>query len=272
MDLFFLGSLMLLGAFGGFAAGLLGIGGGMILVPFMIMLFPMVGMPEAYMVHTAIATSMGTILFTSISSMRAHHRKGAIRWDIVAVLTPGIIVGGLLSGGAVFAYIDPAWLALVFAAFVAYSGSRMMWGKQPSPERSMPGKVVTSAVGAAIGFVSGLVGAGGGFLSVPFMVRSNVAIHNAVATSAALGFFIALANSIGYVVSGQAEDTGVSGMFGYIHVPTLLGIVVVSMLTAPLGAKCAHSLPVATLKRVFAILLFALSGYMFYKAAVAFGI
>lgn len=271
MDLFFFGSLMLLGAFGGFAAGLLGIGGGMILVPFMIMLFPMAGMPEAYMVHTAIATSMGTILFTSISSMRAHHRKGAIRWDIVAVLAPGIVVGGLLSGGAVFAYIDPAWLALVFACFVAYSAGRMMWGKQPAPERSMPGKAVTAAVGGIIGFVSGLVGAGGGFLSVPFMVRSNIAIHNAVATSAALGFFIALANTVGYVVSGRSQDTGVPGMFGYIHIPTLLGIVVVSMLTAPLGAKCAHSLPVATLKRVFAMLLFALACYMLYKAMVAFG-
>ena len=176
---------MLLGAFGGFAAGLLGIGGGMILVPFMIMLFPMAGLPEAYMVHTAIATSMGTIMFTSISSMRAHHRKGAIRWDLVAVLAPGI-VGGLLSGGAVFAYIDPAWLALVFAVFVAYSATRMMWGKPPVVGRGMPGRAITAMVGAAIGFISGLVGAGGGFLSVPFMVRGNVPIHNAVATSASL--------------------------------------------------------------------------------------
>src|SRR5690606_27820304 len=127
MDPLFIVSLMLLGAFGGFAAGLLGIGGGMILVPFMIMLFPMVELPEAYMVHTAIATSMGTIMFTSISSMRAHHRKRAIRWDIVAVLAPGIVIGGLLSGGAVFSYIDPAWLSLVFASFVAYSAGRMMW-------------------------------------------------------------------------------------------------------------------------------------------------
>ena len=270
MDPLFIVSLMLLGAFGGFAAGLLGIGGGMILVPFMIMLFPMVELPEAYMVHTAIATSMGTIMFTSISSMRAHHRKGAIRWNIVAVLAPGIVVGGLLSGGAVFAYIDPAWLALVFAFFVAYSASRMMWGKPPVAGRSMPGRVITAMVGAAIGFVSGLVGAGGGFLSVPFMVRSNVPIHNAVATSAALGFFIALANSVGYIVSGQAEDTGVPGMLGYIHIPTLLAIVVVSMLTAPLGARLAHSLPVASLKRVFASLLFALSFYMFYQAFQGF--
>ncbi|MFT0851769.1 sulfite exporter TauE/SafE family protein [Achromobacter sp. F4_2707] len=271
MSFFYLGSLMLLGAFGGFAAGLLGIGGGMILVPFMIMLFPLVGLPQDLMVHTAIATSMSTILFTSISSMRAHHRKGAIRWDIVAMLVPGIIVGGLLSGGAVFSFIDPAWLALVFSGFVAYSGARMMWGKPPAAERSMPGKVGTSAMGVVIGFVSGLVGAGGGFLSVPFMVRGNVPIHNAVASSAALGFFIALANSVGYVVSGQSIDTGVPGMFGYIHVPTLLGIVVVSMLMAPVGAKCAHSLPVATLKRVFAFLLFALALYMLFRAVNAFG-
>lgn len=267
----FLGSLMLLGAFGGFAAGLLGIGGGMILVPFMIMLFPMVNMPEAYMVHTAIATSMATILFTSLSSMRAHHRKGAIRWNIVAVLTPGIVIGGLLSGGAAFSFIQPAWLALVFAIFVAYSGARMLWGGPPPAGRSMPGHLLTVGMGVVIGFVSGLVGAGGGFLSIPFMVRSNVPMHNAVATSAALGFFIALANTVGYVGSGRAEETGVPGMVGYIHVPTLLGIVVVSMLTAPLGARCAHSLPVKALKRVFAFLLFGLSAYMLSKAAAGFG-
>lgn len=272
MDLLYMGSLALLGAFGGFAAGLLGIGGGMILVPFMIMLFPMAGIPEAQMVHTAIATSMGTILFTSMSSMRAHHRKGAIRWDIVAVLVPGIIIGGLLSGGAVFSFLDPAWLSLVFAGFVAYSAVKMMWGRPPKPERVMPGKLVTGAVGVVIGFVSGLVGAGGGFLSVPFMVRSNVPIHNAVATSAALGFFIALANSVGYVSSGQGGDTGVPWMLGYIHLPTLIGIVVVSMLTAPLGARCAHSLPVPTLKRVFACLLFVLAFYMLYEAVTAFGL
>jgi Predicted permeases len=270
MDPIYFICLMLLGAFGGFAAGLLGIGGGMILVPFMIMLFPMIGIPEAHMVHTAIATSMATILFTSMSSMRAHHRKGAIRWDIVAVLAPGIIVGGLLSGGAVFSFIDPAWLALVFACFVAYSATKMMWGKPPVAGRGMPSKAVTALVGGAIGFVSGLVGAGGGFLSVPFMVRSNIPMHNAVATSAALGFFIALANSTGYIASGLAVDTGISGMVGYIHIPTLLAIVVVSMLTAPVGARVAHLLPVKTLKRVFALLLFGLAFYMLYQAISAF--
>lgn len=271
MDLFFFGNLMLLGAFGGFAAGLLGIGGGMILVPFMIMLFATIGMPEAHMVHVAIATSMGTILFTSMSSTLAHHRKGAIRWNIVALLAPGIVAGGLLSGGAIFSFIDPAWLSLIFGCFVAYSAGRMLWGKPPAPERSMPGKLGTTAMGVAIGFASGLVGAGGGFLSIPFMVRGNVPMHNAVATSAALGFFIALANGFGYAVSGQSEDTGVPGMLGYIHLPTLVGIVVISMLTAPLGARCAHSLPMAALKRVFALLMFALSFYMLHKAMNAFG-
>ena len=271
MDAMFWGSLMLLGAFGGFAAGLLGIGGGMILVPFMIMLFPLVHLPEAFMVHTAIATSMGTIFFTSLSSMRAHHRRGAVRWDVVAVLAPGIVVGGLLSGGAVFALIDPAWLALVFGLFVAYSAARMMWGGPPKPDREMPGKPVTMLVGAVIGFISGLVGAGGGFLSVPFMVRSNVPIHNAVATSAALGFFIALANGTGYIVAGSGVETGVSGMLGYIHLPTLAAVVVVSMLTAPLGARCAHALPMAALKQIFALLLFGLSFYMLYRAYGAFG-
>src|SRR5690606_1058379 len=146
-------------------------------------------------VHAAIATSMATIVFTSVSSMRAHHAKGAIRWDIVRILAPGMIIGGLLSGGAVFAYLSGIGLSLIFAAFVGYSGLKMLSGKRSTVGRCMHGSATTAGVGVGIGFDSGLLGAGGGFLSVPFMTRSNVSIHNAVATSASLGFFIAVANS-----------------------------------------------------------------------------
>jgi uncharacterized membrane protein YfcA len=266
MDPVLLISLLALGAVVGVAAGLLGIGGGMLLVPFLTFLLPLFGVPAHLAVHAAIATSMTTIIFTSVSSVRAHHAKGAIRWDIVKIMAPGMIVGGLLSGGAVFSYLSGVWLSLVFAAFVGYSGFKMLVGKPPAVGKEMPGTAATAGVGVGIGFASGLLGAGGGFLSVPFMTRSNVRVHNAVATSAALGFFIAVANSVGYVYSGFQEVKGQPGMLGYVYWPALVALSAMSVLTAPLGARLAHRLPVQTLKRVFACLLFGLAGYMLYQA------
>jgi uncharacterized membrane protein YfcA len=259
-------SLVILGIAVGFLAGLLGIGGGMILVPFMSMLFPLFSVPQEHVVHAAIATSMATIVFTSVSSMRAHHKQGAVRWDIVSVMGPGMIVGGLLSGGAVFAYLSGVWLSVFFAIFVGSFAVKMLGKKPPKVSRTMPGKAVTAGVGAGIGFVSGLLGAGGAFLSVPFMTRGNVSIHHAVATSAALGFFIAVANSVGYIYSGFEAARGQPGMLGYIYWPALLVVSAMSMLVAPLGARCAHALPVASLRRIFALLLLALATYMVLEA------
>lgn len=270
MDPFFIISLLVLGIVVGFAAGLLGIGGGMLLVPFLTFLLPLYALPPELAVHAAIATSMTTIIFTSMSSVRAHHAKRAIRWDIVSVMAPGMIIGGLLSGGAVFSYLSGAWLSVVFGLFVGYSGLRMLVRKPPPAGTVMPGKAATAGVGVGIGFASGLLGAGGGFLSVPFMTRGNVPVHNAVATSAALGFFIAVANSIGYIYSGFREVQGQPGMLGYIYWPALLAVAGMSILTAPFGAALAHRLPVATLKRVFACLLFGLAAYMLYEAYQSF--
>ena len=271
MDPLFFIAYAVLGCVAGFAAGLLGIGGGMLLVPFLTALLTMQGLPLDLVVHAAIATSMASILFTSMSSVRAHHKKKAVRWDLVAGFTPGIVLGGLLAGGAVFAALKTAWLALFFAAFVGYSAVQMLINKKPKPSRQMPGFIGTSGAGAGIGFLSGLVGAGGGFVSVPFMLWCNVALHQAVATSAALGFPIALANTIGYVWSGLSVQDLPPGMLGYIYWPALLVLVAFSVVTAPIGAKVAHKLPVNTLKRVFAFLLFGLATYMLYKAGLSFG-
>ncbi|MBK1779907.1 sulfite exporter TauE/SafE family protein [Advenella sp. WQ 585] len=265
-------ALLALGTFGGFMAGLLGVGGGMVLVPFLTMLFAWQKMPADLVVHAAIATSMGMIVFTSLSSMRAHHKKGAVMWSVVYSLVPGIILGGLLAGGVAFRFINTAWLALFFAVFVGYSAMNMLRNKKPKPSRQLPGIAGRTAVGAGIGFISGLVGAGGGFLSVPFMVWCNVSIRNAVATSAALGFPIAVGNSIGYISSG-IETVGIQdGMLGYVYWPGLLVLITMSVLLAPVGAKCAHSWPVDRLKRIFACLLFSISAYMLYKSLTAFGV
>jgi uncharacterized protein len=261
--------LALLGIGTGFLAGLLGIGGGMLMVPFITIIMSQRGVAPDLAVKMAIATSMATIIFTSISSVRAHHKRGAVRWDIVKRLAPGIVLGSIVASLGVFALLKGSYLAIFFGLFVSFSATQMFLDKKPKPTRQMPGTAGQLAAGGFIGFLSGLVGAGGGFVSVPFMTWCNVAIHNAVATSAALGFPIAVANVLGYVVAGQNLQNLPVGSFGYIWLPALAVIALCSVFTAPLGAKAAHSLPVSKLKRVFASILYVLAIYMFYKGVTS---
>lgn len=260
--------LALLGLGTGFLAGLLGIGGGMLMVPFITIILSGRGVGPDLSVKMAIATSMATIIFTSISSVRAHHKRGAVRWELVRGLAPGIVLGGAIASLGVFALLKGTWLALFFAAFVSFSATQMFLVRKPAPARQVPGTAGLIGAGGVIGFLSGLVGAGGGFVSVPFMTWCNVAIHNAVATSAALGFPIALANVVGYVVSGQNVQDLPPYSFGYIWLPALGVIAVCSVVTAPIGARAAHKLPVKQLKRVFASILYLLAAYMLYKGLV----
>jgi uncharacterized membrane protein YfcA len=261
--------LAVLGIVTGFLAGLLGIGGGMLMVPFITIIMGQRGVPADLAVKMAIATSMATIVFTSVSSVRAHHRRGAVRWDIVKRLSPGIVIGSLVGSLGVFALLNGTALAIFFALFVGFSATQMFLDKKPEPSRQMPGTGGQLAMGSAIGFVSGLVGAGGGFISVPFMTWCNVAIHSAVATSAALGFPIAVANVVGYVAAGQSVQGLPAGAVGYIWLPALAVIAACSVFTAPLGAKAAHRLPVKKLKRVFASILYVLAAYMLWKGLKA---
>jgi uncharacterized membrane protein YfcA len=261
----FIIELILLGLCTGFLAGLLGIGGGMVMVPFLTILLSGRGVAPDLAVKMAIATSMATIIFTSVSSVRAHQKRGAVRWDLVKGLAPGIVLGGTMASLGVFSLLKGTWLALFFAAFVSFSATQMFLDKKPAPTRQVPGRAGLWGAGGVIGFLSGLVGAGGGFVSVPFMTWCNVAIHNAVATSAALGFPIALANVVGYVISGQGLQNLPAHSLGYIWLPALGVIAVCSVLTAPLGARSAHKLPVKQLKRAFASILYLLAAYMLYK-------
>ena len=257
--------LAVLGICTGFLAGLLGIGGGMVMVPFITILLSNRGVPADLAVKMAIATSMATIIFTSISSVRAHHKKGAVRWDLVKGLAPGIVLGSLLGSLGIFAVVKGSTLAVFFGGFVGFSATQMFLDKKPAPTRQVPGFAGQVGAGGLIGLLSGLVGAGGGFISVPFMTWCNVAIHNAVATSAALGFPIALANVTGYIVSGLSLTELPPYSFGYLWLPALGVIASCSVLMAPVGASAAHKLPVKKLKRVFAALLYALAFYMLYK-------
>lgn len=257
--------LLALGIAAGFLAGLLGIGGGMLLVPFLTLILSLRGVDPALAVKMAVATSMATILFTSLSSVRAHHRLGAVRWDLVRRLAPGIVLGGLLGGGGLFAVLKGQGLALIFAGFVGFSALQMLRDHKPSAARQLPGPGGLTAVGALIGVASGLLGAGGAFLSVPFMVWCKVPIRNAVATSAAFGFPIALANTAGYLWAGRDLAPALPGAFGYLYLPALVVIAVASVSLAPLGARTAHRIDVRQLRRVFALLLLALAASMVWK-------
>lgn len=266
LDFTLVAELLALGICTGFLAGLLGIGGGMLMVPFMTLILSARGVDGALAVKMAIATSMATILFTSVSSVRAHHKRGAVRWDIVRTLAPGIVLGGLVAGAGVFSLLKGTTLALVFAVFVAFSATQMLLDRKPAPTRQMPGTAGSLGAGGLIGFISGLVGAGGGFISVPFMAWCNVAMHNAVATSAALGFPIALANTVGYVIGGWSMPSPLPGAMGYLWLPGLAVIAAASVTTAPLGARVAHAMNIKQLKKVFACTLYVLAAYMFYKS------
>lgn len=257
--------LALLGLCSGFLAGLLGIGGGMVMVPFITVILSDRGVGDELSVKMAIATSMATIVFTSISSVRAHHKRGAVRWDLVKSFAPGIVLGAAIASMGVFAVLKGSSLALFFALFVGFSATQMFLDKKPAASRQIPGPAGLMGAGGVIGFISGLVGAGGGFISVPFMTWCNVAIHRAVATSAALGFPIALANAVGYIVSGSHLADLPPYSLGYIWLPGLAVIASCSVFTAPLGASAAHKLPVKRLKRVFASILYLLATYMLYR-------
>jgi uncharacterized membrane protein YfcA len=267
MDLTVIAELALLGLVTGFLAGLLGIGGGMAKVPFISAILSARGVAPNLAVKIAIATAMAAIVFTSMSSVHAHHKEGAVRWRLVGLLTPGIVLGAMVASLGVFAALNGVVLAVVFALFVFVSATEMLLNRKPAATRRLPGRVGLLGAGGAIGFLSGLVGAGGGVISVPFLTWCNVPIHAAVATSAGLGFPIALANVTGYIISGlKTADPLPRYSLGYVWLPGLAVIACCSVLMAPLGAKAAHRLPVDKLKRTFAGILYLLGAYMLYQS------
>jgi uncharacterized membrane protein YfcA len=256
-------SYPLLGVFAGFVAGLFGVGGGLTIVPLLFMLFTAQQFPLEHSMHLALGTSMATIMVTSISSMRAHHRHGAVRWEIVRNLAPGLVIG-TLSGSFIATWVPTRSLAMVFTAIVYYASLQMMLDFKPKPHSQLPGTVGMAIVGLLIGVVSSLVAAGGGFLTIPFMVYCNVVIHHAVGTSSALGLPIAVAGTIGYILSGLKTPGLPDYSLGYVYLPAFVGIVAISFLMAPVGARLAHKLPVKQLKRAFGGFLALLATKMLY--------
>lgn len=253
---------LLLGAVVGFFAGLLGIGGGLIMVPVLTFIFSAQQFPADRILHLALGTSMAAIIFTSASSLRTHHLHGAVNWQVVKYITPGIIIGTL--GGATLVSMLPDWvLSIIFVAFIYCAATQMLLKFAPKPSRGLPGKAGMFAAGSAIGAVSSFVAIGGGVLTVPFLTICNVKLQNAIGTAAAVGFPIAVTGAIGYIANGMAQSQPLPEYsLGYVYLPALGWVVLASTLTALFGAKTTHIAQTATLRKIFVVLLYLLGTRM----------
>jgi len=257
-------AFLLLGAFVGFMAGLLGIGGGGIMVPTLTTMFLLQGVPVEKVVHLALGTSMASIIATSLASLRAHHANGGVLWSVVKGMTPGIIVGTFLAT-FLAKYISSAHLAIFFAIFMGAVAVQMFLNKKPKPSRELAGTAGLLAAGSGIGAISALVSIGGGSLTVPFLTWQNIEIRKAIGTSAAIGLPISVAGTLGYLMNGWANSSPENYTFGFIYLPAVLLISVVSFFTAPIGARMVHRLPVPVLKKIFAVLLVVLGLKMLFS-------
>ncbi len=261
-------SFMLIGAFTGVAAGLLGIGGGLIIVPFSLMVFGFLSarqglqIPYELQAHVAIATSLATIIFTAVSAIYSQHKKQAIDWAVFWQLVPGILVGAFM-GAWLATYIPRTPLLLLFAGFLILVSVKMWSGWSPRHKAQLPSFSILSLAALLIGMVSSLVGIGGGTMTVPFLSRSKIAIQNAVAISSALGLPIAVFGTLGFYWRSLENnlDSIITepGMLGYIYLPAFFAIISMSMLTAPVGVYWSHRLSKRALSRFFSVLLIILA-------------
>lgn len=259
---------LLLGLATGFVAGLLGVGGGLIMVPVLTWAFLRQGFNPDFNIHLALGTSLATIVLTAVSSLRAHHAHGAVDWDVVKRIAPGILLG-TLAGALIAARLSDFGLKLFFTLFLFYAATQMLLGFKPKPSRGLPGWPGMTAAGGVIGVVSSWVGIGGGTLTIPFLTWCNVGMRAAIGTSSAVGLPIAVAGAVGYVLAGWNAPDLPTGSAGFIYLPAFLAIVAMTWLTAPIGARCTHTWPVARIKRLFAGLLYVLGVRMAYGLFMA---
>lgn len=249
---------LLIGTLAGFSAGLLGIGGGLVTVPALILVFTLLDFPEAYLMQMAIGTSLAAMVFTAASSAWAHHLKKGVYWHLFVLLLPGIIIGSIL-GALAANHLSSKELKLVFGVFECLIGLYFLLGLEEKVQKSQGDPVrpfTFIIIGFLIGFVSTLLGIGGGILTVPILIRLCIPLRNAISTSAATGFIIALIGAISFLVLGFNQHTPI-GTFGYVYLPAFIFIAVTSTLMAPIGAKYTYSLPVKQLRHVFGGVLIA---------------
>ncbi|WP_339803217.1 sulfite exporter TauE/SafE family protein [uncultured Marinobacter sp.] len=253
-----------LGIVAGILAGMLGIGGGVVIVPALILILSAQGFPAEFIVITAVATSLCTIIFTSISAARAQIKRKAVDWDIFRRWAVMVIIGSFLSG-FIAARLPSIVLEVGIAIFLLIIAIIMLSRWVPDPARTMPGAAGTSALGLFSGTLSGLAGIGGGNVMVPLMVFFNVPMQRAVATSSTLGFPLALVGTAGYVISGWNQTIS-DWSFGYVYLPAVLLIAIFTVIMAPFGVALSHRIPAPTLKRCFGGVLLLVAGRMLFNA------
>ncbi|AOE82744.1 sulfite exporter TauE/SafE family protein [Pseudomonas sp. TCU-HL1] len=247
---------LVLGACAGVLAGLFGVGGGMIIVPVLVFSFTAHGFDPGILTHLAVGTSLATIIFTSVNSVREHHRKGAVRWPVFAWMAAGILLGAGL-GSLTAAAIQGPMLQKIIGVFAILVAIQLGLDLKPKASRGVPGKSGLTLAGVVIGWASAIFGIGGGSLTVPFLTWRSVPIQQAVATSAACGLPIAAASALSFMVLGWNNANLPPYSFGFVYLPALVGIAVTSMFFARFGARLAHRLSPRLLKRLFALLLLA---------------
>jgi uncharacterized membrane protein YfcA len=247
-----------IGSLVGFFAGLLGIGGGIIIVSSLALMFAAHDFPPGYVMHLAIGTSLAAIVLGSWSSFRAHHRHGAVDWNVVRAMIPGLLAG-VFVGAVAARFIPGAFLKYWFLGFTLFVTAQMVFGVQPRPTRQLPGRAGLTALGVFMGGCSSLFGGGAAAVGVPFLTWCNMTAHRAIGTVAALGFPLSIAGAIGYGISGWGVETLPRWSAGFVYLPAFVGISLTSMLLAPVGARLAHRLNGTTLRRIFAAFLLAMA-------------
>ncbi|MGB7816168.1 MAG: sulfite exporter TauE/SafE family protein [Methylotenera sp.] len=252
------------GLFTGLLSGLLGVGGGLIMVPVLSFIFATLGFSPAYIMHMALGTSLAVIIATSIASSRAHHQHHNVDWDIVKKVALGIMLGAFL-GGLVAARFDTSLLKVLFVIYTFLVAFQILSNYVPNPARILPARPALNLVGFCIGWVSSFVGIGGGTLSVPFLIYCNVHTKRAIGTSSAIGLPIALAGAIGYIVSGLNFSNLPGKSLGFVYLPAFTIIALASLISAPFGAILVQKLSVKKLKKIFAILLIAIGCKMLFS-------
>ncbi|MFV0482321.1 MAG: sulfite exporter TauE/SafE family protein [Campylobacteraceae bacterium] len=257
---------MLLGAGVGFLAGLLGIGGGAYMVPILTFLLVARGIPNESAMHIALGTSMASIVFTTLSSMLAQQKRGGVIWSVVWQMTPGVVLGVLVSS-FVASKTNSFYLAIIFTVFMSYVAYTMFRNKKPKPTRTLLPPKWLFASGGGIGIIAGLVSIAGGALTVPFLIWQNIDVKKAIGTSSAVGFFLTIAGAIGYMVNGSLSQNlyELNYAVGYVYLPAVFFVSIVSFFTAKLGVRLVYTLPVGIIKKIFGLLSIALSLRMLYS-------
>ncbi|ENV33002.1 sulfite exporter TauE/SafE family protein [Acinetobacter gerneri] len=256
-----------IGALAGFAAGLFGVGGGLVIVPILYVVFTQMGYDPAVVMHLALGTSLATIIVTSISSLMAHNKNGAVLWPVFKNLAPGLVIGSFLGAG-IAGLLSREHLQLVIGVFVIWVAYSMFMGakKVVDENKALPSTAAQVAAGTGIGVASAIFGIGGGSLTVPYLNHSGVVMQKAVGTSAACGLPIAIAGALGFMFFGMKEQINVPNTIGFIHIYAFFGISLMSFFTAKIGAKAAHILSPSMLKKCFAIMLFVVGCFFLFKS------